>query len=89
MSYDNGSTWKVLENGLAEGINTGSNPISNATVDGDNFKVTFGGKEYLIPIVKGLECAINVPEGVTDDLWLVAGGGASSFTVKVKLAEGD
>ena len=89
VSYDNGSTWKVLENGLAEGINTGSNPISNATVDGDNFKVTFGGKEYLIPIVKGLECAINVPEGVTDDLWLVAGGGASSFTVKVNLAEGD
>lgn len=39
--------------------------------------------------MKGLECAINVPEGVTDDLWLVAGGGASSFTVKVNLAEGD
>lgn len=39
MSYDNGSTWKVLENGLAEGINTGSNPISNATVDGDNLKL--------------------------------------------------
>lgn len=89
VSYDNGATWKVLENGLAEGTNTGSNPISGATVDGDNFKVTFGNKDYFIPIVKGLECAINVPEGMTDGFWMVAGGGTSSFTVKVNLAEGD
>lgn len=89
VSYDNGSTWAVLANGLAEGTNTDSNPISNVTVNGDNFEVTFGGQKYLIPIVKGLECSINVPEGVTDGLWMVAGGGETSFTVKVNLAEGD
>lgn len=89
VSYDNGSTWAMLDNGLAEGTNAGSNPISNVTVNGDNFEVTFGGQKYLIPIVKGLECAINVPEGVANGFWMVAGGGESSFTVKVNLAEGD
>lgn len=39
--------------------------------------------------MKGLECIINVPESVTDGIWMVAGGGESSFTVKVNLAEGD
>lgn len=89
VSYDNGSTWAMLDNGLAEGTNAGSNPISNVTVNGDNFEVTFGGQKYLIPIVKGLECAINVPEGVANGFWMVAGGGESSFTVQVNLAEGD
>lgn len=89
VSYDNGSTWAMLDNGLAEGMNAGSNPISNVTVNGDNFEVTFGGQKYLIPIVKGLECAINVPGGVANGFWMVAGGGESSFTVKVNLAEGD
>lgn len=89
VSYDNGASWTVLENGLAEGTNTNSNPISGVTVNGDNFEITFGGQKYLIPIVKGLECIINVPESVTDGIWMLAGGGESSFTVKVNLAEGD
>ena len=91
VSYDEGATWAVLENGLAEanGPNTSTNPISGATVEGDNLKVIFNGQDYFIPIIKGLECAINLPEGVTDGLWAVAGGGNSSFTVKVNLAEGD
>lgn len=89
VSYDQGTTWSILENGLAQGTNSNSNPISGATVVGDNFKVTFGGQDYFIPIVKGLECAINVPEGVKDGIWSVAGGGASSFTVKVNITEGD
>ena len=89
VSYDEGATWTVLQNGLAQGTNNDSNPISGATVVGDNFKVTFGGQDYFIPIVKGLECAINVPEGVKDGVWSIAGGGASSFTVKVNIAEGD
>lgn len=89
VSYDNGASWTVLENGLAEGTNTNSNPISGVTVNGDNFEITFGGQKYLIPIVKGLECMINVPESVTDGIWMIAGGGESSFTVKVNLAEGD
>lgn len=89
VSYDDGASWTVLENGLAEGTNSNSNPISGVTVNGDNFEITFGGQKYLIPIVKGLECIINVPESVTDGIWMVAGGGESSFTVKVNLAEGD
>lgn len=90
VSYDNGTSWAILENGLAEGTNNNnSNPISAVTVNGDNLEVTFNGEKYLIPIVKGLECAINAPEGVSDGLWMVAGGGESSFTVKVNLAEGD
>lgn len=89
VSYDNGTSWAVLENGLAEGTNNNSNPISAVTVNGDNLEVTFNGEKYLLPIVKGLECAINAPEGVSDGLWMVAGGGESSFTVKVNLAEGD
>lgn len=89
VSYDNGASWTVLENGLAEGTNSNSNPISGVTVNGDNFEITFGDQKYLIPIVKGLECIINVPESVTDGIWMIAGGGESSFTVKVNLAEGD
>lgn len=89
VSYDNGASWTVLENGLAEGTNSNSNPISGITVNGDNFEITFGDQKYLIPIVKGLECIINVPESVTDGIWMIAGGGESSFTVKVNLAEGD
>lgn len=90
VSYDNGTTWAVLENGLAEGTNTQSNPISAAVVDGDNFKVTLNGQIYYIPIVKSLECAINAPEGMTDGFWTVAAaGGASSFTVKVNIAKDD
>lgn len=89
VSYNEGATWEVLANGLAQGTNANTNPISGATVVGDNFKVTFGGQDYFIPIVKGLECAINVPEGVKDGIWSIAGGGASSFTVKVNIAEGD
>lgn len=88
-SYDNGTTWTVLENGLAEGTNTNANPISAAVVDGDNFKVTLNGQIYYIPIVKSLECAINAPESITGGFWTVAAGGTSSFTVKVNLAEGD
>lgn len=90
VSYDEGKNWSVLENGCAEGTNTSENPIESAVVEGDNFKVILSdGSEHFIPIVQGLECAINIPEGVTDGLWSVAGGGQSSFKVKVKLAEGD
>lgn len=90
VSYDEGKNWSVLENGCAEGTNTSENPIESAVVEGDNFKVVLSdGSEHFIPIVQGLECAINIPEGVTDGLWSVAGGGQSPFTVKVKLAEGD
>lgn len=90
VSYDNEATWSVLENGLAEGTNSQTNPIKAAIVEGDNFKVTLnGGSEHLIPIIKGLECAINAPESMTNGFWMVAGGTASSFTVKVNLVEGD
>ena len=90
VSYDEGKNWSVLENGCAEGTNTSENPIESAVVEGDNFKVVLSdGSEHFIPIVQGLECAINIPEGVTDGLWSVAGGSQSSFKVKVKLAEGD
>lgn len=90
VSYDEGKNWSVLENGCAEGTNTSENPIESAVVEGDNFKVVLSdGSEHFIPILQGLECAINIPEGVTDGLWSVAGGSQSSFKVKVKLAEGD
>lgn len=90
VSYDNGANWSVLENGLAEGTNNQTNPVKSAVVEGDNFKVTLSDdSEYLIPIIKGLECAINAPESMTNGFWMVAGGAASSFTVKVNLAEGD
>lgn len=90
VSYDNGTNWSVLENGLAEGTNSQTNPIKSAIVEGDNFKVTLNdGSEHLIPIIKGLECAINAPASMTNGFWMVAGGAASSFTVKVNLVEGD
>lgn len=90
VSYDNGTNWSVLENGLAEGTNSQTNPIKSAIVEGDNFKVTLNdGSEHLIPIIKGLECAINAPASMTNGFWMVAGGTASSFTVKVNLVEGD
>lgn len=90
VSYDNGANWSVLENGLAEGTNSQTNPIKAAIIEGDNFKVTLSdGSEHLIPIIKGLECAINAPESMTNGFWMVAGGATSSFTVKVNLAEGD
>lgn len=90
VSYDNEATWSVLENGLAEGTNSQTNPIKAAIIEGDNFKVTLNdGTEHLIPIIKGLECAINAPASMTNGFWMVAGGTASSFTVKVNLVEGD
>lgn len=90
VSYDNGTNWSVLENGLAEGTNSQTNPIKSAIVEGDNFKVTLNdGTEHLIPIIKGLECAINAPASMTNGFWMVAGGTAASLTVKVNLVEGD
>ena len=86
VSYDEGKTWEVLENGLAEGTNENKNPITKAEVKGDAFEVTFDGKLYQIPIVKGLECAINLPK---NEVWAVAAGQPASFKVKVNLAEGD
>lgn len=90
VSYDNGGSWHVLENGLAEGTNNQQNPIRSAIVEGDNLKVTLSdGSEHLIPIVKGLECAIQTPESATNGCWIVAGGTTASFSVKVNPAEGD
>lgn len=86
VSYDEGKTWEVLENGLAEGTNENKNPITKAEVKGDAFEVTFDGKLYQIPIVKGLECAINLPK---NEVWAVAAGQPASFKVKVNLTEGD
>ena len=87
VSYNEGRDWTMLAS--AEGTNTSTNPISKVEVVGDTFKVTFGGEVYVIPIVKGLECAIVAPDGMKDGLWLVAGNGSSSFKVKVNIAEGD
>lgn len=90
VSYDEGATWEVLENGLAEGVNTLTSPISNVTVTDDYMEVTLsGGANHRLPIVRGLVCAINKPDGLVDNVWAVASGGESSFTVKVNLAEGD
>lgn len=89
VSYDNGSTWKFLENGLAEGVNENTPLINKVEVKDGCFNVTIGSEVYQIPVVKGLECAINVPESVADGAWMIAGGVEASFTVKVNLADGD
>ena len=89
VSYDNGSTWDFLENGLAEGANENTPLINKVEVKDGYFNIMIGDQVYQIPVVKGLECVINIPEGTTDGLWSVAGGGQSSFTVKVNLADGD
>ena len=89
VSYDNGSTWKFLENGLAEGVNENTPLINKVEVKDGCFNVTIGSEVYQIPVVKGLECAINVPESVADGSWMIAGGVEASFTVKVNLADGD
>jgi hypothetical protein len=87
VSYD-GSTWKVLENGLAEGENNNPPLINKVEVKDGYFNVTIGGQVYQIPVVEGLECAINA-EGLVDGLWTIAGGVEASFSVKVNLADGD
>lgn len=79
VSYDNGSTWKVLENGLAEGVNENTPLINRVEVKDGYFNIMIGDQVYQIPVVKGLECVINIPEGTTDGLWSVAGGGQSSL----------
>ena len=43
------------------------------------FNVTIGSEVYQIPVVKGLECAINVPESVADGAWMIAGGVEASL----------
>ena len=88
VSYDNGSTWKVLENGLAEGENNNPPLINKVEVKDGYFNVTIGDQVYQIPVVEGLECAINT-EGLVDGLWTIAGGVEASFSVKVNLADGD
>lgn len=87
VSYD-GSTWKVLENGLAEGENNNPPLINKVEVKDGYFNVTIGEQVYQIPVVEGLECAINT-EGLVDELWTIAGGVEVSFSVKVNLADGD
>lgn len=87
VSYD-GSTWKVLENGLAEGENNNPPLINKVEVKDGYFNVTIGDQVYQIPVVEGLECAINA-EGLVDGLWTIAGGVETSFSVKVNLADGD
>ena len=87
VSYD-GSTWKVLENGLAEGENNNPPLINKVEVKDGYFNVTIGEQVYQIPVVEGLECAINA-EGLVDGLWTIAGGVETSFTVKVNLVDGD
>ena len=63
--------------------------INKVEVKDGCFNVTIGSEVYQIPVVKGLECAINVPESVADGSWMIAGGVEASFTVKVNLADGD
>ena len=87
VSYD-GSTWKVLENGLAEVENNNPPLINKVEVKDGYFNVTIGDQVYQIPVVEGLECAINA-EGLVDGLWTIAGGVEASFSVKVNLADGD
>lgn len=87
VSYDD-STWKVLENGLAEGENNNPPLINKVEVKDGYFNVTIGEQVYQIPVVEGLECAINA-EGLVDGLWTIAGGVETSFTVKVNLVDGD
>lgn len=87
VSYD-GSTWKVLENGLAEGENNNPPLINKVEVKDGYFNVTIGDQVYQIPVVEGLECAINT-EGLVDGLWTIPGGVEASFSVKVNLADGD
>lgn len=87
VSYDD-STWKVLENGLAEGENNNPPLINKVEVKDGYFNVTIGDQVYQIPVVEGLECAINA-EGLVDGLWTIAGGVEASFSVKVNLADGD
>ncbi|WP_195533254.1 PL29 family lyase N-terminal domain-containing protein [Bacteroides finegoldii] len=87
VSYDD-STWKVLENGLAEGENNNPPLINKVEVKDGYFNVTIGEQVYQIPVVEGLECAINA-EGLVDGLWTIAGGVEASFSVKVNLADGD
>ena len=77
-----------MENGLAEGENNNPPLINKVEVKDGYFNVTIGGQVYQIPVVEGLECAINA-EGLVDGLWTIAGGVEASFSVKVNLADGD
>lgn len=68
-----------LENGLAEGVNENTPLINKVEVKDGCFNVTIGSEVYQIPVVKGLECAINVPESVADGSWMIAGGVEASL----------
>lgn len=88
VSYDEGATWEYVtdETGayvLATGTGEGTNPIENAEVEGNNFKITLtdGSIEYMIPIVEDLVCQIMDPEDMENGKWYV--DGTKSFTVTV------
>lgn len=87
VSYDEGATWEYVtdETGAhvsATGTSAGTNPIAEAKVEGNNFKITLtDGGDYTIPIVKDLVCQITDPEDMENGKWYV--DGTKSFTVTV------
>lgn len=88
VSYDEGATWEYVtdETGAhvsATGTSAGTNPIAEAKVEGNNFKITLtdGDAEYTIPIIADLVCQITDPVDMENGKWYV--DGTESFTVTV------
>ena len=88
VSYDEGTTWEYVtdETGAhvsATGTGEGTNPIADAKIEDNNFKITLtDGGDYTIPIVKDLVCQITDPVDMENGKWYVDRTG--SFTVTVR-----
>lgn len=89
VSYDGGKNWTDL--GVsAKGEPVGESPIKDVQVTDNEFKLTIGGQEYIIPIVEDLTCELLLPAGLGEHQpWFIAKGQTAEIKVKVNLKSGD
>ncbi|MGN0189189.1 MAG: PL29 family lyase N-terminal domain-containing protein, partial [Candidatus Cryptobacteroides sp.] len=87
VSYDDGKNWEAL--GSAEGKNSSVNFFENVEVVGSEFRFTFSGRDYVIPVVHNLVCALERPETMMDGMLYVDAGTSVSVALSLVREDGD
>lgn len=87
VSYDDGANWEAL--GSAEGENTTTNFFDSVGVVGNEFRFTFSGSDYVIPVLYNLSCVMERPETMVNGVLYVDASTSATLTLTAAMEEGD